>query len=331
MAKNKNTLETDTRLPLIVAPMFLVSNFELVMESCKAGAAAAFPALNERTSADFERFLQKVDRARSDFKSAHPAETLAPYAVNLIVHKTNPRLQADLDLCVKYKVPIIITSLGAVPELVKKVHSYGGIVLHDVTNAYHAKKAVDAGVDGIIAVSAGAGGHAGTLNPAALVREIRKFFKGPLVLAGALSTGEDIAAVKALGADYAYMGTRFIATKESGADPAYKQMVCDASSSDIVYTAAISGIPANFLSQSLKKAGYDTEKLKEQGADGGKLKPIADEAKAWKTIWSAGHGVSAIDDIPHAGALIKRLTKEYQQAASRLGQAVSKGPRPPKP
>jgi nitronate monooxygenase len=320
----QNDLQSKTELPLIAAPMFLVSNHELVHEACKEGVAAAYPALNSLTSDDFESFLKKMNKVRKTYETKYPDKTLAPYAINLIVNKTNKRLKKDLELCVKHEVPIVITSLGAVPEVIQAVHSYGGMVFHDVTNAYHAKKAVDAGADGIIAVSAGAGGHAGTLNPAALVSEIRKFFKGPLVLGGALSTGADILAAKAMGADYAYMGTRFIATKEAGADQNYKQMICDASAKDIVYTAAVSGIPANFLKESLEKAGFDTDKLKEKGADTGKLKPIEDEAKAWKTIWSAGHGVSAIDDVPKVKTLIRRLKREYAKASSIIALPANK-------
>lgn len=321
MAGSKK-LDNDLSLPLIVAPMFLVSNSDLVFEVCKQGAVGSFPALNERTSAEFEKWLIDMNNKRDQYKKDNPNHILAPYAVNLIVHQTNPRVQKDLALCVKHKVPIIITSLGAVPEVVNKVHGYGGIVLHDVTNVKHAKKAISAGVDGLIAVTAGAGGHAGTMNPSALIGEIRQFYNGTIVLAGGLSSGKDILAAKALGADYAYMGTRFIATQESAADKKYKKMVCDSHASDIVYTAAVSGVPANFLSESLDKAGYDVNKLKDLGAKSGKLKAIKDEAKAWKTIWSAGHGVSNIEDVPKAGVLVKRLRDDYEKASKDLVKSI---------
>jgi nitronate monooxygenase len=240
----------------------------------------------------------------------------APYAVNLIVHPTNPRLQADLALCVEHRVPIVITSLGAVKEVVDAVHGYGGLVFHDVTTRRHAEKAAEAGVDGLIAVAAGAGGHAGTWSPFALAAEIRQFFDKTLLLAGCINHGHEILAAQLLGADLAYMGTRFIATAESHAQDAYKQMLLDAHAADIIHTPAVSGIPASFLRSSLEQAGYDMNALK-SGHEQGKLKPIDDEAKAWKTVWSAGQGVGEIHDLPSTTELIERLQKEYREALER--------------
>ncbi|MEZ0223327.1 MAG: NAD(P)H-dependent flavin oxidoreductase [Alphaproteobacteria bacterium] len=334
-------LKSRTSLPVIVAPMFLVSNPDMALASCKEGLVGSFPALNQLTSEGFEEWLIKMNEGIEKLKTDNPGQPIGPYAVNLIVHKTNPRLEEDLALCVKHKVPIVITSLGAVPDLVKAVHAYGGIVLHDVTNVEHAKKAAAAGVDGLIAVSAGAGGHAGTRNPVSLVNEIREFFDGIVVLAGCLSHGQDVLAAQAMGADFAYMGTRFVATKESSADPAYKQMICDATASDVIYTSAVSGIPANFLKDSMAKAGFDMEKVKKEGANLGKLKPIdssGEEAKAWKTVWSAGQGVSNIHDCPAVADLATRLKTEYTDAkkdlAAKLGLApppVKAKPAAPKP
>jgi nitronate monooxygenase len=338
----KDALKAQTSLPVIVAPMFLVSNPDMALASCKEGLVGSFPALNQLTSEGFEEWLIKMNEGIDKLKKDNPDKTIGPYAVNLIVHKTNPRLEEDLALCIKHKVPIVITSLGAVPDLVDAVHSYGGIVLHDVTNVEHAKKAVAAGADGLIAVSAGAGGHAGTRNPVSLVNEIREFFDGIVVLAGCLSHGQDVLAAQAMGADFAYMGTRFVATKESSADPAYKQMICDATASDVIYTSAVSGIPANFLKDSMAKAGFDIEKLKKEGATStGKLKPLdahGEEAKAWKTVWSAGQGVSNIHDCPAVSDLADRLKTEYTDAktdlAARLGLTpppVKAKPAAPKP
>jgi nitronate monooxygenase len=330
-------LKSRTSLPVIVAPMFLVSNPDMALASCKKGMVGSFPALNQLTSEGFEDWLIRMNAGIEKLKQDNPGQTIAPYAVNLIVHKTNPRLEEDLALCVKHKVPIVITSLGAVPDLVKAVHAYGGIVLHDVTNIEHAKKAAAAGVDGLIAVSAGAGGHAGTRNPVSLVNEIREFFDGIVVLAGCLSTGQDVLAAQAMGADFAYMGTRFLSTAESGADKDYKQMICDAGAGDIVYTSAVSGIPANFLRQSMEKAGFDIDKLKKEGAGAGKLKPLntaGEEAKAWKTVWSAGQGVSNIHDIPTIADLADRLKTEYEDAKQKLAAKIGLAPpkaKPPSP
>jgi len=305
-------------LPLIAAPMFLISNPKLALACCEEGIMGSFPALNCRTPEELDTWLTEMNDGIAKLKKDNPDKKIAPYAVNLIVHKSNPRLQEDLELCVKHKVPVIITSLGAVPELVKAVHSYGGVVLHDVTNPYHAKKAADAGADGIIAVAAGAGGHAGTMNPLTLVKEIRKFFDGTIVLAGGLTDGADIFAAEAAGADLAYMGTRFINTQESAAPADYKEMIKSAAVTDIIYTDAVSGVPANFMRRSLEKAGYDVEELKKKPTGQGKLKPLEEDAKAWKTVWSAGHGVGRIDDIPTVTALAQKLRDGYKSARDKL-------------
>ncbi|KAF1309926.1 2-nitropropane dioxygenase [Pseudomonas sp. SG-MS2] len=304
------SLEQRLRLPVVAAPMFLISNPELVLACCGNGVVGSFPALNQRDSAGFKRWLEEIEAGLGQLQAP------APYAVNLIVHPSNPRLQADLALCVEHQVPIVITSLGAVKEVVDAVHGYGGLVFHDVTTRRHAEKAAQAGVDGLIAVAAGAGGHAGTWSPFALAAEIRQFFDKTLLLAGCINHGHEILAAQLLGADLAYMGTRFIATQESHAQEAYKQMLLGAHAADIVHTPAVSGIPASFLRQSLEQAGYDMAALK-AGQEQGKLKPIDDEAKAWKTVWSAGQGVGDIHDLPGAAALIERLHGEYRAALER--------------
>lgn len=310
-------LEQRLRMPVVAAPMFLVSGPELVLACSNAGIVGSFPALNQRDSAGFRAWLDEIE--------AGLQADAAPFAVNLIVHHSNPRLQADLAICVEKKVPIVITSLGAVKEVVDAVHGYGGLVFHDVTTRRHAEKAAEAGVDGLIAVAAGAGGHAGTWSPFALVAEIRQFFDKTLLLAGCLNHGHEILAAQMLGADLAYLGTRFIATRQSNADSPYKQMILDARAADIVHTPAVSGVPASFMRQSLEAAGYDLKRLTDK-ADinyGEKLKPISDEAKAWKTVWSAGQGVGDIDDLPTVEELITRLDHEYRaaaQRANRLGQ-----------
>jgi len=304
------SLEQRLRLPVVAAPMFLISNPTLVLACCASGVVGSFPALNQRDSAGFKAWLEEIEAGLAQLQAP------APYAVNLIVHPTNPRLQADLALCVEHRVPIVITSLGAVKEVVDAVHGYGGLVFHDVTTRRHAEKAAQAGVDGLIAVAAGAGGHAGTWSPFALAAEIRQFFDKTLLLAGCLNHGHEILAAQLLGADLAYMGTRFIATTESKAQDAYKQMLLDAHAADIIHTPAVSGIPASFLRSSLEQAGYDMNALK-GSHEQGKLKPIDDEAKAWKTVWSAGQGVGEIHDLPSASALIERLHSEYREALER--------------
>lgn len=314
------SLKNSLSLPLVAAPMFLISGPELALACCRQGIVGSFPALNQRSSEDFEKWVIQMNEGLDDLRQTHPDTKIAPYAVNLIVHRTNPRWEADLELCVKHQVPIVITSLGAATRVTEAVHSYGGMVFHDVTNQKHARKAAEAGVDGIIAVSAGAGGHAGTINPFVLVHEIREVFDGIILLAGALSKGEDILAAQVMGADLCYMGTRFINTTESLAEAAYQKMILEAVSGDIIHTPAVSGIPANFMRQSLEAAGYPMDKLNEPGKldYGEKLKPVNDEAKAWKTVWSAGQGVSQITDVVSVSDLVQRISNEYQEARSRI-------------
>ncbi|NMT61995.1 NAD(P)H-dependent flavin oxidoreductase [Marinobacter orientalis] len=314
------SLKNSLTLPLVAAPMFLISGPEMALACCQQGIIGSFPALNQRSSEDFEQWVIQMNEGLEDFRQTHPDRKTAPYAVNLIVHRTNPRWEADLELCVKHQVPIVITSLGAATRVTEAVHGYGGLVFHDVTNQKHARKAAEAGVDGIIAVSAGAGGHAGTINPFVLVHEIREVFDGIILLAGGLSKGEDILAARAMGADLVYMGTRFINTAESQAEAGYQNMVIEAVSGDIIHTPAVSGIPANFMRQSLEAAGYPMDKLNEAGKldYGEKLKPVDDEAKAWKTVWSAGQGVSQITDVVAVSELVGRLGIEYREARSRV-------------
>ncbi len=314
-------LDQRLRLPVVAAPMFLVSNPQLVLACCHSGVLGSFPALNQRESSGFKAWLEEIE--------AGLKADSAPYAVNLIVHGSNPRLQADLAICVEHKVPVVITSLGAVKEVVDAVHSYGGLVFHDVTTRRHAEKAAEAGVDGLIAVAAGAGGHAGTWSPFALIAEIRQFFDKTLLLSGCLNHGHEVLAAQLLGADLAYRGTRFIATRESNADADYKQMILDARAADIVHTPAVSGVPASFMRQSLEKAGYDLARLQDKGDVnyGEKLKPISDEAKAWKTVWSAGQGVGGIADVPSVAELVARLDAEYRAAQGRSSQLSQHWPR----
>jgi nitronate monooxygenase len=308
-------LEGRLRLPAIAAPMFLVSGPELVTEACKAGVMGTFPALNQRSSEGYEEWLVEIKETLAAHDRANPDAPAAPYGVNLIVHHSNPRLQADLELTVKHKVPVVITSLGAVSDLVDAVHSYGGLVFHDVINIRHAQKAAGAGVDGLIPVCAGAGGHAGTLSPFALVPEIRRFFDGAIILSGCISTGDQIAAAKMIGADLAYLGTRFIATKESRAEEEYKRMIVETQAKDIIYTPKISGVAGSFLRPSIEAAGLDPENLepKKEVNFGKEL----DAKKAWKSIWSAGQGVGSIDDIPTTAELVARLGREYDEAVAR--------------
>jgi len=304
------------RLPAIAAPMFLVSGPALVAETCKAGVAGTFPALNARTPDELDAWLGTLNADLAAARTADPAAAVAPYGINLILHASNPRVAPDLELICKHKVPFVITSLGHPGEVVKAVHAYGGLVFSDVIHAYHARKAAAAGVDGIIAVASGAGGHAGTQNAFSLVREIREFWNGTLILGGAISDGYAVRAAEVLGADFAYMGTRFIATRESNAQEAYKQMLIDCSAGDVVYTDAISGTNANFLWPSLEKLGHRREELV-QGVGKGKLKALTDEAKAWRDVWSAGHGVATIHDAPPVRELCDRLAAEYRAACAQ--------------
>jgi nitronate monooxygenase len=306
-------------IPAVAAPMFLVSNPDLVVEACRAGIIGTFPALNRRSSTDYEAWLVEI-RERLDRIERETGRAPAPYGVNLIVHKSNPRLQADLEISIKHKVPLIITSLGAVKELVGAVQGYGGLVFHDVINMRHARKAAEAGVDGLIAVCAGAGGHAGLLSPFALIPEIRQFFPKTILLSGVMSTGRHIAAARMLGADLAYLGTRFIATRESAAQPAFKDMIVGTKANDIVYTAAISGVHGNFLRPSVDAAGATDVDL----AATTKQLDLNHEKRAWKNVWSAGQGVGSIDDIPTTAELCLRLIREYRDAMAEAAGDFSR-------
>ncbi len=305
----------DLSLPAVAAPMFLISGPQLVIECCKNGIVGTFPALNQRSSEGFEEWLIEIKTALADFEK-ETGKKAAPFGVNLIVHHTNPRLDADLALCVKHEVPLIITSLGAVSSVVDTVHSYGGIVFHDVVKKRHAEKAAEAGVDGLILVCAGAGGHAGTMNPMPFVAEVRSIFDKTILLSGCISSGRDIASAMQMGADLAYLGTRFINTDEGKANAEYKQMIIDAGASDIVYTAAISGIPASFLRPSLEAMGVKEEDWSKSAKIdlGSELDAGKAEAKAWKTVWSAGQGVATIHDSLPAAKLIERMREEFLAA-----------------
>ena len=311
----KSNIFKNLSLPVIAAPMFLISGPRLVIECCKNGIIGTFPALNQRTTEGFEKWIIEIKNALDSFEK-ETGKKAAPFGVNLIVHQTNPRVKADLKVCVKHKVPIIITSLGAVPQLVGAIHSYGGLVFHDVIKKRHAEKAAEAGVDGLILVCAGAGGHAGTLNPMPFIAEIKKFFHKTILLSGCISNGQDIASALQMGADIAYMGTRFINTKESKAPENYRKMIIESGANDIVYTAAISGVSANFLRPSLEAMGITEEMLKTtKKIDFGKeLSAMEKEAKAWSTIWSAGQGVTNISDNPTVKTLIENMKNEFKTA-----------------
>ena len=312
---SKASFINELSIPAIAAPMFLISGPKLVIECCKNGIVGTFPALNQRTSEGFEQWLIEIKTELENFEKETGTKP-APYGVNLIVHQSNPRVQADLMLCVKHQVPIIITSLGAVPQLVEAVHSYGGLVFHDVIKRRHAEKASQAGVDGLIVVAAGAGGHAGTINPMPLVAEIKSFFKKTVILSGCISNGRDIASAMQMGADAAYMGTRFINTKESKAPKEYRDMIISSGANYVVYTAAISGVAANFLRPSMEAMGITEDMLsqKKKINFGKELTQAESEAKAWATIWSAGQGVTNIHDSPSVAELILSMKEEFRNA-----------------
>jgi nitronate monooxygenase len=307
------------RLPVIGAPMFIVSMPQLVIAQCKAGIVGSFPALNARPASQLDDWLSQITEELAAYARANPARKVAPFAVNQIVHASNDRLAHDVELCVKHRVPIVITSLRPPAEVVSAVHSYGGIVFHDVISVRHAQKAAGQGVDGIIAVCAGAGGHAGMLSPFALVKEIRAIFDGTIILAGAMSTGADVLAARALGADLAYLGTRFIATDEANASSIYKQMLVDSKAEDIVYTSLFSGIAGNYLRASVAQTGLDPDELPEASKTTMNFGTGGNTArKAWKDIWSAGQSVSGIDAIEPVEALVARMEVEYLAARERI-------------
>ena len=312
-------LDGSLRIPVIGAPMFIVSGPELVIAQCKAGIVGAFPALNARPQSALDEWLSRIRGELGEYAAQNPDVPVAPFAVNQICHQSNDRLFADMETCVKHEVPIIITSLRPPAEVVDAVHSYGGVVFHDVINLRHAKKAIGQGVDGIICVCAGAGGHAGTTSPFALVKEVREIFDGTIILSGSMSNGNDALAAQAMGADLAYFGTRFIATTEANAPPAYKEMIVASRSADIVYTPLFTGVHGSYLRGSIEQAGLDPDNLDQANrtamdfASGGGSK-----AKAWKDIWGAGQGVGSVHDIPDVRELVLRMESEYLEARNRL-------------
>lgn len=305
-------LRSSMRLPVIGAPMFLVSGPELVIAQCTAGIIGSFASLSARPQEALSAWLTRIEQGCDGYRRTHPDARVAPHAVNLIIHPSNPRWQDDLQTCVAHRVPLIITSLHAPDAVVRAVHPYGGLVFHDVTNVRHARRALQAGVDGLILVCAGAGGHAGTSNPIALINEVRAFYDGPLVLSGCISHGKDILAAQVLGCDFAYMGTRFIATQESLAPHQYREMVLESTIDEVIYTPFFSGVPANYLLPSVRAAGLDPDQLRHSG--GAVNLDKASKPKAWKDIWSAGQGVGAVQEILSTHALVDQLALEYEAA-----------------
>lgn len=307
------------RLPVISAPMFTVSYPELVKAQCKAGIVGSFPALNARQPELLDDWLQQMKEELADYQAANPHRRVGPIAVNQIAHDSNVRLEQDVATCVKHKVPIIISSLRApVKEIVDEVHSYGGIILHDVINLRHAMKALEAGVDGLILVAAGAGGHAGTLSPFALVGEVRKHFQGPVALSGSIAQGRSVVAARAMGADFAYVGTRFIASKEANAVDDYKQCLVDSGASEIVYSNYFSGVHGNYLKESVRRSGLDPDQLPVADKSLMSFKDGRSKAKAWKDIWGAGQGVAVINDLPPVGDIVERMKAEYEETLAGL-------------
>ncbi|MBQ9350364.1 nitronate monooxygenase family protein [Phyllobacterium sp.] len=306
------------RIPVVGAPLFIISHPALVLAQCKAGVVGSFPALNARPEAQLDEWLAEITEGLRDHDAENPDRPAAPFAVNQIVHRSNKRLEHDLSMCVKYKVPIVISSLGAVPEVNAAIHSYGGIVLHDIINNRHANSAIRKGADGLIAVAAGAGGHAGPLSPFALIQEIREWFDGPLLLSGAIATGKAVLAAQAMGADLAYVGSPFIATREARAVDAYKQMIVDSVSSDIVYSNYFTGIHGNYLKPSIAKSGMDPDHLPEADPSKMDFEAATTGAKAWKDIWGCGQGIGAIKEVTGAAEYVERLEREYHEAKAKL-------------
>ena len=303
-------------LPIIGSPLFIISNPQLVIEQCKAGVVGSMPALNARPAAQLEEWLIEITETLAAYNLAHPDKPAAPFAINQIVHKSNDRLEHDMAMCVKYKVPIIITSLGAREDINAAAHSYGGVVLHDIINNKHARKAIEKGADGLIAVAAGAGGHAGVKSPFALIQEIRQWFDGPIALSGAISTGGAVLAAQAMGADFAYIGSAFIATEEARASSAYKQAIVESDSDDIVYSNLFTGVHGNYLAPSIRAAGMDPANLPE--SDPTKMNFGGDKNKAWKDIWGCGQGIGAIDKVQSTADYVAQLRREYEAAKARL-------------
>lgn len=315
------TAIANLRLPVIGSPMFIISTPKLVIEQCKAGIVGSMPALNARPKELLDEWLAEITEELASYNAKNPDRPAAPFAINQIVHNTNDRLEHDMELCVKYKVPIIISSLGARPEIFDAAHSYGGLCLHDVINNRFAKKAIEKGADGLIAVAAGAGGHAGALSPFALVQEIREWFDGPLALSGSIATGQSILAAQAMGADYAYIGSPFIATEEANAVEGYKQMIVDSNADDIVYSNLFTGVHGNYLKPSIENAGLDPNNLAE--SDPSKMSFASANAKAWKDIWGSGQGIGAIKDVQPVREYVDQLFREYESAQQRLSSKTS--------
>lgn len=311
---------SNLRIPVIASPLFIISTPELVIEQCKAGIIGSFPALNARPGPVLEEWILRIQEELEAYNKENPDRPAAPFAVNQIAHKSNDRLMHDVEMCVKYKVPVVITSLGAVKEVNDAIHSYGGIVLHDVINNRFAKKAIEKGADGLIAVASGAGGHAGTQSPFALIQEIREWFDGPLALSGSISTGDAVLASQAMGADFGYIGSAFIATEEANADQRYKQAIIDNKADDIIYTNLFTGVHGNYLAPSIKAAGLDPKDLPESDpskmnfGSGGNTK-----AKAWKDIWGCGQGIGAMDEIMSVSVYVELLEQQYKAAKARIG------------
>ena len=303
-------------LPIIGSPLFIISNPRLVIAQCIAGVVGAMPALNARPAAQLDEWLAEITETLAAYNRDHPGRPAAPFAINQIVHKSNDRLEHDMQMCVKYKVPIIITSLGAREDINAAAHSYGGVVLHDIINNKFAHKAIEKGADGLIAVATGAGGHAGVKSPFALVQEIRQWFDGPLALSGSISTGGGVLAAQAMGADFAYIGSAFIATQEARATEAYKQAIVDGSSDDIVYSNLFTGVHGNYLAASIRAAGLDPDNLPE--SDPSKMDFGGAATKAWKDIWGCGQGIGAIDKVQSTADYVAQLRREYQAARERL-------------
>ncbi|WP_079419940.1 NAD(P)H-dependent flavin oxidoreductase [Thiomonas intermedia] len=306
------------RLPVIGSPLFIISNPKLVIAQCTAGVVGSFPALNARPASQLDEWLAEITEALAAWNTAHPDQPAAPFAVNQIVHRSNDRLEQDMVLCAKYKVPIVITSLGARPEVNQGVHGWGGIVLHDVINQTFAHKAVEKGADGLILVAAGAGGHAGTQSPFALVQETRQWFDGPLVLSGAIARGDSVLAAQAMGADLAYIGSAFIATEEARAVAAYKDMIVSSHAQDIVYSSLFTGVHGNYLRGSIAASGMDPDHLPEGDPTKMDFAAAIGGAKAWKDIWGCGQGIGAVTQVQSAAEMVKRWQQEYQTARARL-------------
>ncbi|TQR18513.1 NAD(P)H-dependent flavin oxidoreductase [Psychrobacillus soli] len=315
MSKIPSVLQ-NLRLPVIGAPLFIISNPKLVIEQCKAGIVGSMPALNARPASLLDEWLAEITEELVAYNAKNPDRPAAPFAINQIVHKSNERLEHDMELCVKYKVPIIISSLGAREEIFEAAHSYGGIALHDVINNTFAHKAIDKGADGIIAVAAGAGGHAGVKSPFALIQEIRQWFDGPLALSGSIATGSAVLSAQAMGADFAYIGSPFIATDEARASEEYKQAIVDSTSDDIVYSSLFTGVHGNYLKPSIQAAGLDPDNLPE--SDPSKMNFGETSAKAWKDIWGSGQGIGSINEVTSVAKFIKKLDKEYFEARESL-------------